>query len=162
MLVVWYYCTFQTHYITFIIFLSEYCGSGLRILNDWCDWAIFQIQKRWTMNAGSQCIRDGVWRFNDLLRILQRCAFVTRIKWYRFPMTYIILTYDFCINILYEFLKFYIFTKDWKIGDCVFKQLKWMVGIIVHGIMYVSIARKGSESKCVRWVFMLWIHFLDY
>jgi len=23
-----------------------------------------------------------------------------------------------------------------------------MVGIIVHGIMYVSVARKGSESKC--------------
>jgi hypothetical protein len=37
-----------------------------------------------------------------------------------------------------------------------------MVGIIVHGIMYVSLARKGSESKCMGWVFMLWIHFLDY
>jgi len=51
------------------------------------------------------------------------CAFLTRIKLYRFPMTYVILTYEFCINILYDFLKFYFFTKDKKIGDCVFKQL---------------------------------------
>jgi hypothetical protein len=40
------------------------------------------------------------------------CAFFTRTELYRFPMTYIILTSDFSINVLYDFLKFYLFTKD--------------------------------------------------